>query len=482
MKIQTLTLTLEEKSSIYKQLFDYIKENIITGRFSPGDTLPSSRNLAHDLSISRNSVLNAYNALIAEGYVISYQGAGYRINERPVEQPEDPRRESLISQPNQMRYVPFNPEPIDTSFFPAHKWAKIMSRIARTASLSLVNTSLYDNQGSRELRDVLREYLYEKKGIVCKAEQIAITTGSMESLEVCVNAITKPGHMVGIEDPCYPSLRHYLIQNHRQIFPVPVDREGACCDDIPEECHVVIVTPGNQFPLGTTMSVERKHALSEWANQRKAWLIEDDYDSDFNFNHQKSAALTAVDSHKRTFYLGNFSKLITTDLRIGFVVIPEELLPEINKLDYTFKVSYLPQLILAEFIRTGDFYRNLLKARSVYSDKRDFFISLLQHELSSYGHVYGDPAGSLIVFELLPEIDDCSIMIMAQDKLLSLRALSQLCHNERRNGLVMGYLYFNRDVLRKAVHTLKGILALYHSKNIKTAKFQIIESSASHAS
>ncbi|MCS4270049.1 MULTISPECIES: PLP-dependent aminotransferase family protein [Raoultella] len=457
MKINTLTMRLEKKPAIYKQLFEFIKGNIIEGRFLPGDSLPSSRNLACDMSISRTSVLNAYNALIAEGFIVSQQGSGYRVNARPGGTPAGAAHAPAVARSHRQRYLPFSPWPVDTSFFPAHKWAKIIAKVARTTPLSLVNTSQYDQFGNRQLREVLCHYLYEKKGIICTPQQVIVTTGSMESLEMCLNAVTAAGQMVSIEDPFYPSLRRYLLKNNRLVHYMAVDEQGARCDTIPGNSRLAIITPGNQFPLGVTMSTPRKRAFAEWAERNHAWIIEDDYDTDFN--QQPQPALAAEDKYRRTIYLGNFSKLITSDLRIGFIVLPEGLVPSFQRMEYALKTSYLPQLILAEFIRSGDFYRHLLKARSIYSEKRAFFISLLERELAAYGRVFRDPAGSLVVFELAPERVDTDIARRAEEQGLSLRALSPLCQDVRRNGLVLGFIYFNREVLRIAVRELKSILA-----------------------
>lgn len=462
MKINTLTFSLKSQPEIYRQLFEYIKNGVDSGRFLPGDVLPSSRNLAADLSISRTSVLNAYNALIAEGIIISKRGAGYLVNERAYNTLSEGRKEAIAAVEGHQRYLPFSSEPIDTSFFPTHKWAKIIARVARTMPLSLVNTNQYDRQGSREFRQTLSQYLYEKKGINCTAEQILITTGTTESLEICINAITVPGQMLSIEDPFYPGLRDYLLKVNRLVDYMPIDRQGACCKELAANSRVAIITAGNQFPLGIAMSMARKQAFSAWAAENKTWVIEDDYDADFN--PKREPALAAIDKHQRTLYLGNFSKLITSDLRIGFIVLPESLLPRIQKMDYALKTSYLPQLILSEFIRSGDFYRNLLKARGIYAEKRSFFTALLQRELSSYGQVYLEPVGSLVVFELIPEVHDVDIVELALENHLSLRALSVLCRNTPRNGLILGFIYFNREVLKRAVRQLKNIIVLYQSK------------------
>lgn len=467
MKIETFALVPGKETAIYKQLFDFIRENIIAGHFLPGDTLPSSRRLAVDMSISRTSVLNAYTALIAEGYIISRKGAGYTINTHPAAHLPEARKEEATVAINHSRYAPFSAEPIDNSLFPVSRWAKIMSKIARTASLSLVNTSQYDEFGNRDLREILCEYLYESKGISCSAGQIIITTGSMESLEICINALTVPGQMLSLEDPCYPLLRSYTDSQRRFIHAMPVDESGARCDTIPASSRVAIITPGNQFPLGMTMPTQRKREFVQWAYNNQTWIIEDDYDGDFYFNNKKAPALAALDTHHRTIYLGSFSKLISSEFRIAFIVVPVALLPRVSKLNYTQKASYLPQLVLSEFIRSGDFYRYLLKARNSYAEKRHFLIALLNKTLFPYGKTYGDPAGSLVVFTFSLEIDDVKVESLAKEQGLSLRALSQFFCHEKRSGLVMGYLLFNRDTLKKAVHLLKKVLEEYsHSASV----------------
>lgn len=461
MKIETFALVPGKETAIYKQLFDFIKENIIAGHFLPGDTLPSSRRLAVDMSISRTSVLNAYTALIAEGYISSRKGAGYTVNSLPAAHPPEARKEEVPVAINHSGYAPFSAEPIDTSLFPLSRWAKILSKIARTASLSMVNTSQYDVFGNRDFREILCEYLYESKGISCRAGQIIITAGSMESLEICINALTVPGQMLSLEDPCYPLLRSYTDSQHRFIHAMPVDESGARCDTIPANSRMAIITPGNQFPLGVTMPTERKLEFVQWAHNNQTWVVEDDYDGDFYFNNRKTPTLAALDTHDRTIYLGNFSKLITSEFRIAFIVVPVALLPRISKLNYTQKVSYLPQVVLSEFIRTGDFYRYLLKARNSYAEKRLFLITLLNKILFPYGKTYGDPAGSLVVFIFSVEIDDVKIVSRAKEQGLSLRALSQFFCHDQRSGLVMGYLFFNRDTLKTAVHLLKKVLEEY---------------------
>ncbi|WP_434642588.1 PLP-dependent aminotransferase family protein [Klebsiella sp. I138] len=461
MRIDTLTVIFNQQSALYKQLFTFIKNSILTGRFLPGDVLPASRRLAADMGISRTSVLNAYNSLLAEGYITSIRGSGYRINHLPVPQAEKTVDDKSLPQRLTERYLPFSPEPIDTSFFPSHKWSKIITRLSREKPESLLYTDVYEKFGNRDLREAICSYLYEKKGLNCTSEQIVITSGSMESLELCVNILTEAGEMLSIEDPCFPPMYTFLARNTRVLNAMSVDHEGACHDNLPQESKAVIITSGCQFPFGIIMSIERKMAFIQWANSRKGWIIEDDYDSDFNAEGSREPTLFTLDQNKRTLYLGSFSRLITSELRVGYIVLPEHLLERFKQAEYEFKVSYLPQVILAEFIKTGEFYRNLLTARKIYTEKKAFFATLLREQLSDYGYPFRSEAGSFVVFMLDPAYSDSQFAVFAKSKGLDLMPLSPMCHEVNQNGFLLGFIYFNREVLKKAVSLMKHCLALY---------------------
>lgn len=464
MKINTLTVKFDDGMPIYKQLFDFIKSCIMGGRFSPGDILPPTRSLASDMGISRTSILNAYNALVAEGYINSIRGSGYIVNALPSVYDKQSQKKK-INKNHSIRYMPFNPEPIDTTFFPSHKWAKTISKIGREKSLSLLYTSQYDKFGYWELREMICNYVHEKKGILCRPEQVIITSGSMESLEVCVNILTRPGQTLSIEDPNFPPMHSYLLNHNRKLNYMQVDSEGAICEDIANESKVVIITSGSQFPLGIPMGHDRKNEFINWAHNSDGWIIEDDYDSDFNADPKSSVAIFHMDKNGRTFYLSSFSRLITSELKLGFIVLPEHSIQLFKDNDYSFKTSYLPQLILAEFIKTGDFYKNLVKAKKIYADKRKFFTDLLNEQLSAFGHPFKEGGGSFVAFILDPRLSDLDVAEYSKGRNLDLMPLSPMCQEVIRNGFLMGFIHFNREALKKSVILLKNTIILYCYQN-----------------
>lgn len=462
MKIDTLSITFNNNEPIYKQIADLIKRNILSGRYMPEDILPPSRQLAIDLNISRTSILNAYNLLISQGYINSQRGAGYKINPQSSETKDGKTERGLTQRRRKERYLPFSPEPIDTSFFPSDKWAKIISRIGKKNPASLLYTEHYEKFGSRELRDILSVYLYENKGINCATDQIIITSGSMESIELCVNLLSDPGQQISIEDPCFPPMHSFLSRCVRSLDYMEIDENGASCRNISDKSQLAIVTPGCQFPFGIIMSQERKLDFIQWATNNNRWLIEDDYDSDFNLNSTENTKIFTLDERKRTIYLGSFSRLITSELRIGYIVIPEHLVGKFSHTEYVIKTSYLPQAIIAEFIRSGEFNRNLFKAKKKYADQRTYFLMLLHKYLSAFGHPFESDAGSFVVFMLNPELSDIKVSELAISKGLVLMPLSKLCHKKIQNGFIMGFIYFSHDVLKKAVVQLRDILYTCH--------------------
>lgn len=460
MKISTLTVVFDHGDIIYNKLYEHIKKEILSGKFVVGDKLPSSRRLAKDLEISRTSVLNAYNKLGEEGFLTSQVGSGYKViyeDKHNLLQ----RGKNVSPGYNYLKntYKPFNIEPMDMTFFPKDKMSKIISRIGKEKPLSLIYSGQFDKLGSVELRHEICKYMYEKKGVNCTIEQVVITSGSQEAFEICIKLITEPGNIVSLEDPCFPMHSDYLINNLREVDYLQIDEQGVCCYGININSKVVFITPECQFPLGIIMSRKRKLEFIQWATKNEAWIIENDYDSNSNIGDIREPTVFSLDENHRTLYSGNFSRVIEKSLGIGYVILPEYLINKFNGSEYITKTSYFPQIVLAEFMRTGEFYRNLLKARKICGEKRNFFFKLLHDYISLYGYICECQAGSAVTFILNPLISDIKISTDAQDKGIEIQPLSTLCHKNVLNGLLLGFVYFTRDSLKKSVIQLRDILA-----------------------
>ncbi|HGL4102645.1 TPA: PLP-dependent aminotransferase family protein [Klebsiella michiganensis] len=466
MKINTFTIVFVPGEKIYRQLYKHIKSGIDSGRYSSGDKLPSTRHLATELGISRTSVLNAYNELIATGYLISQKGSGYEVNSvinTDIINTEKSKKIRLKYKKE--KYTPFNTESMDMSFFPAYKMAKIISKVGRKKPLSLIYTDQYDKFGSQDLRNEICNYVYEKKGINCSLEQVIITSGSLESFEMCINILTEPGQTVSLEAPCFSTHIYYLKNNGRNVRFLQVDREGACCNDISTGTKFVFITPECQYPFGMIMSNERKNDFIQWASDNCGWIIEDDFDSNSVVNNRHEPTIFSYDKNHRTLYFGNFSQVIERALNIGYIILPKELISFFRKTEYVPKVSYLPQLIMAEFIKSGDFYRNLLKARKICSEKRHAFVNMLKKYLSVYGNTIENNAGSVVVFILNAKISDATIASSARLKGVNIKILSSIFHDIPLNGFIFGFIHFNKDELKKSVIILRDICALYCQQN-----------------
>lgn len=468
MRINKIDVSLIGNEPIYKQLYNFIKSQITSGNYTPGDILPSSRGLATTMNISRTSVLNAYKLLMAEGYILSVAGSGYRINNYPIVSTGKIKSQKEEYKIRETRYLPFNAEPIDLSFFPFNKWAKMTSRISRENLLSFFSSNEIEKNGIIDLRKAICTYLLEMKGIDCSPEQILVTSGAMESLEISINILAGGGcvGMFGIENIYYPPMFDFLSKTNHSLSYMKIDHEGACPDLISSACKAVIITPGCQFPLGITMSYQRRMKFIKWASINKGWIIEDAYDSEFSAEGKKVNTIFSLDKEGRTIYLGSFSRVMTSEFRVGFVVIPRSLLDAFINTEYTTKVSYIPQVILAEFMKSGEFYRNLVKAKDNCSQKKEYLLGLLKKHLPMYGFPYENKSGSFVVFLLKSFINDKDFIIYAKERGLDLKALSAMSYAGSYNGLLLGFVYFNNKVLKESIILLKKILDLYCGKDM----------------
>lgn len=460
MRIDFIDIKLNDCNVIYKQLYSFIKGKIITGEYSQGDVLPSSRKLATVMNISRTSVVNAYNLLIAEGYVSAIAGSGHVINALPIAKYEC-RKNKTMNKVRSRRFLPFNPEPVDLSLTASRRWAMTTSKIGRENAVNIF--SLYQNEkfGYIGLRESISKYLYELKGIECVPEQIFITSGTMESIELCVNLLTSSKSSLGIEDPCYPPILHFFSRSNRKLNFMHIDQNGANPNSLSSECKAAIITPGSQFPLGITMSTKRKINFIEWAEKNDGWIFEDSYDSELNDYGKREKTIFSMDRNGRTIYFGGFSRVLISELRVGYFILPISLISTFSNIEYSSKVSSLPQIILSEFINSGEFYQNLVKIKKICRKKKKYFVMLLNECLSNYGQAYDNRSGSFVVFVLKRSLPDNIISLYAKEKGIDLRAISTMSHNSGVNGWLMGFIYLSIDILRKSVFILKDILSTY---------------------
>ncbi|HEY7127008.1 MAG TPA: PLP-dependent aminotransferase family protein [Ktedonobacterales bacterium] len=474
---------------LYRQLYDGLRRAILAGQLRPGVRLPSTRALAGELNLSRNTVMSAYLQLFAEGYLEGKVGAGtYVARSLPDEMlqaqaaaPPDarPRKtESRLSERGRhLTSIPINlsrgrggprafrPGTPALDAFPFDLWRQLLARCWQYPPQELLGYGAA--AGYPPLREAIAAYLGVARAVRCEPEQVIVVAGSQQGLDLAARLLLDPGDAAWLENPGYPGARAALLAAGARLVSVPVDNEGldvaagmARCPD----ARFAYVSPSHQFPLGVTMSLKRRLALLEWANRAGAWVLEDDYDSEYRYVGRPLAALQGLDTAHRVIYLGTFSKVLFPALRLGYLIVLPDLVDAFTAAR-TLADRHSPsmdQAVLAEFLAQGHFARHLRRMRVLYAERQAALVQAAQKELSGLLEVRPAESGMHLI-GWLPEGRD--------DKLASQRA--KRCDVEapplssysseplERGGLVLGYAGVNASEIAAGARRLaKALRAL----------------------
>lgn len=387
----TLTLLADDgHSPLHRRLYLALRESMLDGRLAEGAVLPSSRALAAQLGMARNTVLAAYDQLAAEGFVEGRHGSGTRVAARPRPKGEAAARAvpaapsplsgkagewgaappvMLVRDPAR----PFAPGVPDLAAFPHGEWRRILGRLWRRPPLELMCG--IDPLGHPPLRRAIAEHLGRTRAVRCDPGQVMVVGGSQQALDLVARVLLEPGDAVLVEDPCYGGLTGVLRAADARIHPVPVDGDGFDPELGGRICplaRLAFVTPSHQFPTGATMPLARRLALIDWAARSGGWIIEDDYDSDFRHAGPATASLQGLDRGERTIYLGTFSKSMFPGLRLGWLVLPPALVPAFTNARRVADMAPagLTQAAMAAFMDEGHFGAHLRRMRTLYGQRR----------------------------------------------------------------------------------------------------------------
>ena len=482
-----LAATDRTAAPIYRQIYDGFRKAILEGRIHPGQRVPSTRALAAQLGTSRISVLTAYEQLLSEGYFETAVGAGTSVAQTIPDEAQRPlaaRARSAIRGPSPRRgqrriarlagmrmaapaqawlesLGAFRVSLPALDQFPLGIWAKLLARNARIAAPA--SMAYQGPMGYLPLREVIADYLRAARGVTCDSSQILVTTGSQQALQLCAQVLLNPGDRVCMEDPGYPGARDAFCSVHTEVVPVPLDRSGidvarmAECD---RSVRAAYVTPSHQYPMGMAMSAARRMLLLEWAERNDAWIIEDDYDSEYRFDGHPIAALQGMDASERVIYIGTFSKVMFPALRLGYLVLPRDLVAAFGCARETadgFSPT-LYQMALTTFMEEGHFHRHLRRMRVLYRERRRSLVQAIRSHMNEALEVVGAEAGMHLVTLLSPGISDVAIAAGAARAGLSAMPLSS-CYSRapRRGGLVLGYGGTNPHQIREGLKSLKRV-------------------------
>ncbi|PTB20083.1 PLP-dependent aminotransferase family protein [Trinickia symbiotica] len=438
-----------------RRLYACLRAAILSGKIEEGTRLLSSRALADELRMARNSVLYAYERLAAEGFLIgTRQGtivAAVGVQRTPLVAPGDApvlsrRVANMIRQDAGMDDpLPFLPGTPALDEFPLAQWRRCMERAWR--NIGPAQLGYMPVEGDMALRTAIAEYLRISRGVRCEAQQVFITGGTQNSLDLCARTLADAGDTAWIENPGYDGARNAFQAANLQLVPIGVDANGLAprledWRDTPPK--LIYITPSHQYPLGAVMSLERRLALVAQASAMGAWIIEDDYDSEFRHHSAPLSAVQGLAEDAPVVYLGTFSKVMFPALRIGFMVVPPALAPVLrhtaSRLMLRGRVA--EQLALAEFIEAGHFTRHLRRMRRLYAERRTALHEALERNLRGALTVSGGAGGMHLSARLDLPVADTEVSHVARTRSLVLRPLSRFCldgKQARYNGLVLGY-------------------------------------------
>jgi GntR family transcriptional regulator/MocR family aminotransferase len=464
---------------LHRQIYDALRAMILERRLQAGQQIPSTRALADQLGISRIPVLDAYAQLLAEGYIESRSGAGTFVTNSLSDQflSARPAVAGVVSEPPSdaisrvSRLLPLEGTPwflgsgafsvgqIAYDHFPFRVWSDLVTYHARRVRASSMNYS--DPMGSEDFREVIAAYLRTARAVQCEASQIMVVNGSQHALDLSARVLLDPDCPVWIEEPGYVFLRHVLTLSGCRLVPVPVDGEGldvAAGVKLCANARVAYVTPSHQYPLGATMSVARRLQLLEWAHHSGAWIVEDDYDSEYRYESMPVASMQGLDPGSRVIYIGTFSKTLFPSLRLGYMVIPPALVSRFLAVRQSNDLgpSHLYQAALADFISAGHFTRHVRKTRQLYAERRNALTNALRKEFGSEIEILGAEAGMHLVVTLPPGLSDQKISARAGKEGLWLWPLSAAYAGANvRQGFVLGFGGTKADEMLHQVRRLR---------------------------
>jgi GntR family transcriptional regulator/MocR family aminotransferase len=507
---------------LYRQVYDGLREAILAGRLRPGERLPATRALAADLGVARNTVILAFEQLRTEGYLIGHRGAGTRVRNAlpdallsippgsvggmtsaravtsvgsaatastaapvagaPSESAKDrvrlSRQGAILAAAGAGMVgrggkppVPFRLGVPALDAFPTRLWARLTARRWRGGGVYLGDG---DPAGQPELREAIAEYVANARGARCSADQVIVVGGVQHGVDLIARVLLEPGDPVWVEDPGYLPAHAVLRAAGARLVPVPVDDEGldiAAGERAAPAARLARVTPSHHFPLGAVLSAPRRLALLDWARRADAWVVEDDFESEFRYAGRPLPCLQGLEAmHRgpgeagRVLYLGTFSKTLAPGLRLGYLLIPEALVDQMRAARGAtdWHAPTPQQSVLADFIGDGHYARHLRRVRALYAERQATLIAAAEAELTDHLAIAPDPAGLHLVGWLPHGVDDQAAAAAAEVEGVLVYPVSRYrltpAPATARGGLLLGYAGFDGTALREGIGKLRRAL------------------------
>jgi len=471
--ISSLELPLRSRSAdttLTDWLYAELRAAILDGRLKRGVRLPSTRDLSLQHSVSRGIAMLVIEQLRDEGYLTSKTGAGTWVNEKL---PDDLALSEDVCTLKTFAPLPITREGLrpfqasdpEVGLFPIDVWSRLTSRQLRHATKSLLGSG--DVAGYAPLRNAIAEYLGTSRGVHCSASQVVVVTGTQQALDLMMRLLLKPGDDAWIEDPGYFGAARALRNTGANIIPVPVDADGmdvAKGRQLSPHAKLAYVTPAHQFPLGSTMTLERRIALLRWASSAGSTIIEDDYDSEFRFTGVPIPALQGLDEAGSVVFIGGFNKVLFPSLRLGYMVVPDRLMDKLLRLRFETDLwaNTINQAVLAEFITEGHLGRHLRRMRETYAERLDALYSSAEKHFGDALRLSGIQAGLNTAAFYKAPVDSIDLEREAARNGIDASGLDRFTLRKPKiRGLLLGFAAFEPRIIDQGMQKLAALLEKY---------------------
>lgn len=475
----TVIPLLKKGEPLFRQVYRSLRQSIVSGAFPSGHRLPSTRDLAEQLKISRTVVLLSYELLLAEGFVVGRGGSGTYVASGLSAGPSTKRKKSVAlplsrfgssaaeaaastSVPGR-RTAPLRYDFVwrsDMETFPFEAWRRILLRQARAASIRAHDYG--PAAGTLALRQSIAAHLRRSRAVVCDASEVIIVNGSQQALDLIARVLLERGDLAAVEDPQYQGTREVLHAAGAKLRPVPVDADGLNPAKLPAQgARLVFVTPSHQFPTGTILPLSRRLALLDWARRKNAVIVEDDYDGEFHYAGRPLESLQGLDPEGRIIYVGTFSRTIFPALRIGYLIAPKSLAPAFTAAKWLSDrhSATLEQQTLAEFIDSGMYERHLRRLRRRNTSRRAALLEAIHKYLGHRVQMTGDGAGVHVVLWLGHRVSENAIIEKAAARGVGVYGVSRyFLKQPPRPGLMLGYSRLKEHEIRDGIRQLSEII------------------------
>ncbi|WP_026734824.1 MocR-like pyridoxine biosynthesis transcription factor PdxR [Fischerella sp. PCC 9605] len=484
-----LAIALDRKAAIplHRQLYEELRRAILERRLSQGQRLPSTRLLAKSLGVSRLTVTQSYEQLIDEGYLQTIVGSGTFVC---TQLPDDLLHSASSPSENKMARLPIKLShyaavlteidipnmagpntPISFRYgrpafdqFPIQLWRKLLFRHSR-ASLDWLDYAS-DPLGHRPLREAIAHYLSRSRAVQCEPDQILLVGGTQQALDLIARLLVNPDETIALEEPSYLAVRrHTFLSQGAKLLPIPVDESGLVVEQLAkfssDNIKLVYVTPSHQFPTGAVLSLQRRLELLSWAQQTTAIIIEDDYDSEYRYEGQPIPALQGLHSSNTVVYIGSFSKMLFPSLRIGYLVLPQQLIPVFARAKWLIdrQLPLLEQHVLADFIQEGYLERHLRRMRLYYDQRRQVLVQAIKVHLGERATILGENAGIHLIVRLHTNLSDEDIIHRARRVGVGMVTTKPYYLQAAPSGeFIFGYSALTVQQLEEGIHKLTEVL------------------------